>query len=113
MTYFGIETALWFPICETVMSWTSRSGSGYGNGSSNTLSTTEKIAAVEPIPRARVTDAAMVKPGLRRSVRVANRKSSTRRDMRSDTDCVQQAIGGPAPALRLASSIHGREGFSL
>ena len=46
-----------------------RSGCGYGIGSSNTALTTLKIAMLAPMPRASVTSAAAVNPGVRSRAR--------------------------------------------
>jgi hypothetical protein len=61
---------------------TNRSESGYGNGSSSTVLTTLKTAVAAPIPRASVTTAAVVKPGLRASPRSAYDASSLRSAIR-------------------------------
>jgi hypothetical protein len=52
-----------------------RSGCGYGKGLRRTASTTLKIAALAPTPSARVTSAAMVNDGVRRSDQIAYRTS--------------------------------------
>src|SRR5690348_14198844 len=48
-----------------------RSAWGYGSGFSRTVSTTENMAVLAPIPSASAEMAAAVKPGLRRSIRNA------------------------------------------
>jgi hypothetical protein len=53
------------------MSWTMRSGSGYGSGFSKTAFTTVKMAVLAPMPSASVRTATAVKPGFLRSVRNA------------------------------------------
>jgi hypothetical protein len=52
-----------------------RSELGKGSGRTNTVWTTLKIAAFAPIPIASVSTATKAKPGLRRSVLQAKRKS--------------------------------------
>ena len=53
----------------------SRSGSGNGSGCNRTPLTTLKIAVFAPMPNARHATAASVKLGVRRSVRMAYRRS--------------------------------------
>jgi len=65
---------------------TTRSASGNGNGASNTVCTTEKIAVVELMPRASVTMAARLKPTLRRSERTDCTSSCPMIDMRSSSE---------------------------
>jgi hypothetical protein len=50
---------------------TRRSGSGTGSGRSSRLFTMLKMAVFAPIPSASMTQATVVKPGLRRSARMA------------------------------------------
>ena len=50
------------------MKITSRSGSGKGTGFSRTAFTTEKIAALAPMPIASVRIATIVKPGVFTSI---------------------------------------------
>ena len=54
--------------CQTA---TSRSGSWYGSGFSNTPYTTLKIAVLAPIPNASVRAATVAKPGCFHSMRAA------------------------------------------
>ncbi|MNC89518.1 hypothetical protein D3C83_54660 [compost metagenome] len=63
------------PWGETLRNITSRSGSGYGNGSRITVLRTEKIAVFAPIPRASAVTAANVNPGVLRRRRRAWRRS--------------------------------------
>ena len=53
------------------MIWTRRSDPGYGSGLSSTVLTALKIAVLAPMPRASVSTATPVKPGLFASVRTA------------------------------------------
>ena len=62
---------------------TSRPGSWYGNGRSNTVLTTLKIAVVAPMPSAMVTIAVAAKPGLLRRVRAACARSLPNDAMRT------------------------------
>src|SRR5712692_6308216 len=55
-----------------------RSGSGYGNGWSNTVFTTEKMAVLAPMPSAKAAMATTVKPGLFRRMRIEWRRSETK-----------------------------------
>src|ERR1041384_2833298 len=55
-----------------------RSGSGEGSGRSSTPSTTLKIAALAPMPSARVRRTTAVKPGVRASPRRERRRSRSR-----------------------------------
>lgn len=54
---------------------TRRSGSGKGNGRSNTAFTTLKMAVFAPMPRASVITAMAAKPGRFKSERTAYRRS--------------------------------------
>src|SRR5215469_1664473 len=61
--------------CQTCMM---REGSSKGSGRRMTALTTEKIAVLAPMPRARTTMAAAENAGLRRRVRKEKRKSDNR-----------------------------------
>src|SRR6266513_5015913 len=74
---------------------TSRSGSRYGSGRSNTALTTLKMAVFAPMPSASVSTATAVKPGFFRSWRKANLRSFiTQRFHRIDS----RRITGRQPA---------------
>src|ERR1017187_2547923 len=74
--YLGMETEeLWLPSGYDSHRRTRRSGSRNGSGRRITLSTTEKIAVLAPIPRASAATATAVNPGLRRMERTAYRTS--------------------------------------
>src|SRR5579885_3223876 len=62
-----------------------RSGEGRGKGLSRRPSTTLKIAALAPIPRASERMAAAAKPGERRNERRPKRRSRTRVDIVENT----------------------------
>src|SRR5580693_4691075 len=57
------EVTLLLPFSLVSWSETMRSGSGYERGWSRTAFTTEKMAVLAPMPRARVRTAITVKPG--------------------------------------------------
>src|SRR5579864_8863342 len=55
-----------------------RSGSGYGSGWSRTVLTTEKMAVLAPMPRARAAIATAVNPGVLISRRMEWRRSEVK-----------------------------------
>src|SRR3954462_1707801 len=72
---FASEALAYEPSGAVVMNHTMRPGLGYDSGRSSTALTSEKIAVLAPTPSASVRTATRVKPGLRRQVRPAYRKS--------------------------------------